>query len=653
MSDGSVTIDTKLNNDGLKSGLSKIGSIAKAGLVGVTAAVGSVATAFAGLVSASVNARGELEQQIGGIQTLFGTQGANSIEEYANLVGKSTDKVKKEYETLSKAQEIALNNANNAYKTAGLSASDYMATVTGVAASLKQSTKDEVEAANVANTAVIDMSDNANKMGTSMELIQNAYQGFAKQNYTMLDNLKLGYGGTKTEMERLLKDAQKLSGVKYNINNLSDVYNAIHVIQGELGITGTTAKEASETLQGSMASMSAAWQNFLSGSGNLGQVVESATNVVTNVVRIVNEAMPAIMESITASLPQLLELGVQILNSIITGIVTYLPQLMTTAGDILNQLAQGIITVLPQLIPVALQVIQMLLTGLISYLPQILQMGIQILTQLISGIAQMLPQLIPMAIDCIITLVETLIDNIDQLIDAGIEILLAFIDGIIEALPRLIEKAPVIIGKLYDAFVRNFPKIIKAGGELLGKLVMGILGSIVKLIEVAPKLISTVVNGLKNGWNTIKDTGKYLIEGLWDGISGMATWVADKVKSFATNILNNMKEALGIHSPSRLFRDEVGKYIALGVGEGFSKNISSVYKQMKSAVDFETQKLNANLTASSVINVQRNASIQSRLESIDNNREIVVKAETNLDGKVLTSTVNRVNAKQKLQYGIA
>lgn len=625
MSDGSVTIDTKLNNDGFKSGLSKIGSIAGSALKGVTVAIGAVATTFAGLVTASVNARGELEQQIGGVETLFKN---------------SADKV--------------VQNANNAYKTAGMSANEYMQNVTSFSASLLQSVAgDTSKAADIADMAMIDMSDNANKMGTSMEAITNAYQGFAKQNYTMLDNLKLGYGGTKTEMERLLKDAQKISGVKYNIDNLSDVYNAIHIIQGELGITGTTAKEAAETLQGSMTSMSAAWQNFLSGSGDLSQVVETATNVVTNIVRIVNEAIPDIMESITASLPQLLELGMQILNQIITGIITYLPQLMTTAGDILNQLTQGIITVLPQLIPVALQVIQMLLQGLISYLPQISQMGIQILTQLISGIAQMLPELIPMAIDCIITLVETLLDNIDQLVDTGIELLLALIDGIIEALPRLIEKAPVIIGKLFDALVRNFPKIVKAGGELLGKLVMGILGSIAKLLEVAPKLISTIKDGLSNGWNTIRDTGKYLIEGLWDGISGMASWVGQKVSEFAGNIVGNIKSALGIHSPSTVFRDEVGKFMALGIGEGFSKNIDNVYKKMKASVDFETQRLNANLTSSSTINMQRDINIQSRLESIDNNREFLVNSTLELDGKVVANTVNKVNAKQQLQYGTA
>ena len=625
MADGSVVIDTKLDNGGFKSGLGKLGSVASSALKGVTVAIGTVSAAFAGLVTASVVARGEIEQQIGGVETLFKN---------------SADKV--------------IKNAENAYKTAGMSASEYMQTVTSFSASLLQSLGgDTSKAADVADMALTDMSDNANKFGTSMEAIQNAYQGFAKQNYTMLDNLKLGYGGTKTEMERLLADAQKLTGVKYDISNLSDVYNAIHAVQEKLGVTGTTAKEASSTLQGSFASMKASWNNFLSGAGDLSQVVESATDVAGNVVRIVNEAIPSIIESITKSLPAILELGATILNELITGIITYLPTLMESAGQILDSLIQGLLNVLPELIPVALQTVQTLITGLLNYLPQIIEVGMQVILQLIIGIAQMLPELIPQIIDCVILIVETLLDNIDMLIDAGIELILGLADGLIEALPRLIEKAPVIIQKLFDALVRNFPKIIKAGGELVGKLVAGIVGSFWKILEVAPQLIANIVNGAKAGWAEVKNVGKYLVEGLWNGISGMANWVYNKIKSFANNIVGNIKSALGIHSPSRVFRDEVGKYMALGVGEGFDKNIDSVYKQMKTAVDFETQKLSTSLTSNPVLNVERNANIQSRLESIDNNKEIQVNSTLEVDGKQMASVVNRVNARQKLQYGIA
>lgn len=455
MADGSVTIDTKLNNDGFKSGLGKLGSIAKTGLKTVAVATGVVASAFAGIVTASVNARGEIEQSLGGVETLFKD---------------SADKV--------------IKNANNAFKTAGMSANEYMQNVTSFSASLLQSVAgDTNKAADIADMAMTDMSDNANKMGTSMEAITDAYQGFAKQNYTMLDNLKLGYGGTKTEMERLLADAQKITGIKYDINNLSDVYEAIHVIQGELGITGTTAKEASETLQGSFSAMKASWNNFLSGAGDLSQVVDTATDVVKNVVRIVNEAIPDIVSSISKSLPELLELGGEILQQLIQGIITYLPELMNSAGQILSSLAQGIIQTLPQLLPVVLQIIQTLITNLTNSLPQIIQVGFQVILQLATGIAQMLPTLIPEAVNCIVTLVEGLLDNIDQLIDAGIQLIIGLAEGLINALPTLIEKIPVIIEKLINAIVRNLPKIVEAGIKLIVMLAKG-------LIQAIPQLLS-------------------------------------------------------------------------------------------------------------------------------------------------------------------
>lgn len=449
MADGSVTIDTKLNNDGFKSGLGKLGSIAKTGLKTVAVATGAVASAFAGIVTASVNARGEIEQSLGGVETLFKD---------------SADKV--------------IKNANNAFKTAGMSANEYMQNVTSFSASLLQSVAgDTNKAADIADMAMTDMSDNANKMGTSMEAITDAYQGFAKQNYTMLDNLKLGYGGTKTEMERLLADAQKITGIKYDINNLSDVYEAIHVIQGELGITGTTAKEASETLQGSFSAMKASWNNFLSGAGDLSQVVDTATDVVKNVGRIVNEAIPDIVSSISKSLPELLELGGEILQQLILGIITYLPELMNSAVQILSSLAQGI--------------------------------------------AQMLPTLIPEAVNCIVTLVEGLLDNIDQLIDAGIQLIIGLAEGLINALPTLIEKIPVIIEKLINAIVRNLPKIVEAGIKLVVMLAKGLIQAIPQLLSKIPEIIGAIVKGLGEGVSKVAEVGKNIIQGLWNGISNM------------------------------------------------------------------------------------------------------------------------------------
>ena len=585
MDDGSVIINTELDSKGLKSGLSKLGSIASSALKGVTVATGAVTAAFAGLVTASVNARGELEQQIGGVQTLFANE-------------------------LGDASETVIKNANNAYKTAGMSASDYMSTVTSYSASLLQSLGgDTAKAAEVADMAIIDMADNANKMGTSMEAIQNAYQGFAKQNYTMLDNLKLGYGGTKTEMERLLEDAQKISGIEYDISNLSDVYNAIHVIQNELGITGTTAKEASETLQGSFASMKASWDNFLSGSGDLSQVVDTVTDVIANIVRIVNEAIPDIIESITTSLPEFAQLGANLLTQLITGISTYMPQLI--------------------------------------------EMGIQVIVQLILGIAEMMPELIPQIVDCVILIVETLIDNLDLLVDAGIELLLAITLGIIEALPKLVDKVPEIINKLFDALMRNLPKIIDAGVQIIIMLITGLINTIPNLIGQIPNLIKMVFNALTSGFQVVWQIGKGIITGIWSGIQNATSWLANKITGWCNTIVSNIKGFFGIHSPSRLFRDEIGENLGLGMGEGFEESLSSVYKDMQKAVEHENAKLTSNLTSNHQIQVSNEDNRQSRLESIDNNKEIVVNSKLEVSDKVLANVVNKVNARQQLQYGIA
>ena len=616
MSDGSVTINTELDNSGVKKGLGtlnstlgKVGSgIKSAFTVGATAITGAAA-AFTGLVVASVNARGELEQQIGGIETLF-----------TNELGSASDTV--------------IKNANNAYKTAGMSAIDYMSTATSFSASLLQSLgNDTAKAAEVTDMAITDMADNANKMGTSIESIQWAYQGFAKQNYTMLDNLKLGYGGTKSEMERLLADAQKLTGVKYDISNLSDVYEAIHVIQGELGITGTTAAEASDTLQGSFSSMQAAWNNFLSGSGDLSQVVDTASDVVKNIVRIAGEAVPSIIENIGESLPELLDLGSQIINQLIEGIITYLPTLLESGSQISSSIIQGILTALPQLIPVVLQIITQLVTAFLTYLPQIIQVGIQVISQLIIGIAQALPQLIPQIINCILLIVTTLLDNIDFLIDAGIQLIFGLIDGIIEAIPILIDKFPEIIQKILQAIINNLPKILSMGVKLLGKLGEGIVKAIPSLIKNIPKVITAIVDEFKKLPGKLGDLGKSILEGLWNGISNVKNWLVDKIKGLGDVLIDAIKSVLGIHSPSTVFRDEVGKNMALGIGEGFDKNIASVYRKMKTAVDFETQKLSSNLSATSVNNKILTANIT--LKSSD------IYMDSTKVGRAVTPTVSK------------
>lgn len=578
-------------------------------------------------ITSGIKALGSAIKQVGSAVLDVGKQALESFANNEQLIGG--------VETLFKDSAGTVENyANNAYKTAGLSANEYMETVTSFSASLLQSLNgDTAKSAQVADMAITDMSDNANKMGTDMTMIQNAYQGFAKQNYTMLDNLKLGYGGTKEEMQRLLSDAQKITGIKYDISNLNDVYQAIHVIQGELGITGTTAKEASTTIQGSIASMKSAWQNMLTGiatgnSENIGNLVNNLTdsvitagqNIIPRVQEIINGVvamLPQIIEKINENLPMLLESGGQIFQTLLNGINSVIPNIGYTAFYIINQF----------------------LTGIISNLPLILEMGINLLTELITGLSQTLPDLIPVAINSIITIVETLLDNIDMIIDAGIQLILSLAEGLMNALPGLIDKIPVIIDKLINAITNNLPKILEMGITLIIKLAEGLIKAIPQLISKIPEIITSLVNGFKNYFSNMSEIGKNLVRGIWEGIKNAKDWLIGKVKEWCGNILDGIKSFFGIHSPSKVFKDEIGTNLALGLGEGFSNTMKDVTQDMSASIP---KKFDIDTTASGIHNTN-----QLNLENITNafitavknlNAQIII--DKDIAGKFVITSVN-------------
>lgn len=548
--------------DDAGQGAVKFGDLLKANVLG-DAIVGGI------------KALGSAVKEVGSTIIDIGKQALNSYADYEQLVGG--------VETLFKDNASTVENyANNAYKTAGLSANDYMETVTSFSASLLQSlNNDTAKSAEVADMAITDMSDNANKMGTDMSMIQNAYQGFAKQNYTMLDNLKLGYGGTKTEMQRLLADAEKVTGIKYDISNLNDVYQAIHVIQGELGITGTTAKEASTTIQGSVSAMKSAWQNMLTGiatgntenMGNLvnnlaNSVITAAQNILPRVQEIASgivSVLPQIIEQINENLPMLLDSGVQILNTLMEGIMANLPAIMQGAN----------------------QIISTLLTTLLDMLPKIIEMGIQLIVSLVQGIAQQLPTLIPQMIDAVILIVDTLLDNIDLIIDAGIQLLIGLAEGLINALPQLIDKIPIIIEKLINAITNNLPKLIEMGITLIVKLGVGLIKAIPQLISKIPEIIGSLVKGFANYFSNMSEVGRNLVSGIWEGIKNAKNWIFGKIKEWCGSILNGIKSFFGIHSPSKVFKDEIGTNLALGVGEGFSNTMKDVSQEMSNSIPTE------------------------------------------------------------------
>lgn len=553
--------DMKNGFDDAGQGAIKFGDLLKANVLG-------------DFITSGLKAVGSAIKQVGSVLISVGKDALTSYADYEQLVGG--------VETLFKENASVVEDyANNAYKTAGLSANDYMDTITGFSASLLQSLDgDTARVAEVGNMAVTDMADNANKMGTSMESIQNAYQGFAKQNYTMLDNLKLGYGGTKSEMERLLSDAQKVTGIKYDISNLNDVYQAIHVIQGELGITGTTALEANTTIQGSVSAMKSAWQNMLTGIADDNADFDGLINNLVDSIVVAGENILPRVEKIIDGVIELIMSSTEIL-------ISNLPQIIETGRGMISGLLQGIQEMLPELASSALLIIQELLTSLIEALPQILQMGISILTELINGISQTLPELVPLAIDSLLTIVTTLLDNIDLIIDAGINLIMSLAEGLMNALPQLIDKIPEIINKLIIAITDNLPKIIQMGVELIMKLSQGLMKAVPQLISKIPEIIKSLINGFLNYCSNMADVGKNLVSGIWEGIKNTKDWLLGKVKEWCGNILNGIKSFFGIHSPSKVFKDEIGTNLALGVGEGFADTMKNVSNDMQNSIPTE------------------------------------------------------------------
>ena len=411
------------------------GAVATGGAA-VTKMVGDSATQFA-----------EYEQLIGGVETLFGSS-YNSIDEFVEATGIGAEEAGAAWEQYQNRQQTVLDNAANAYATAGMSANEYMNTVNGFAAALNNSLGEYAwQSANYADMAVGDMADNANKMGTSMEAVQNAYAGFSKGNFTMLDNLKLGYGGTKTEMERLMRDAEQMEGLiegSLSVDNFADVVDAIHIIQDNMGITGTTAREAATTIQGSLAQLQASWTNVLTGMGDkdadlsalIGTLVENAQTFIGNMLPVVEQALQGITTMIAELAP--------VLASELPGLLqSVLPMLLTAGAQVVETLAQGILDSVPLLMPQITELIISLGTMLIEMLPQLIEVGMQVVLELALGIAQALPELIPVIVEVVLTIVEYLIDNIDLLIDAALQLMIGLATGLVNALPVLVEKAPI------------------------------------------------------------------------------------------------------------------------------------------------------------------------------------------------------------------
>lgn len=548
-------------------------------------------------IKASVEAGAALEQSIGGIETLF-----------------------------KESSDTMIQYANNAFRTCGLSANDYMETTTSFAASMLSSVGgDTAKAAELSNNALIAMSDNANKMGTNMQDIQNAYQGFAKQNYTMLDNLKLGYGGTKEEMQRLLSDANKLNKQQgiitdYSIDSFADITEAIQVVQDNLGITGTTALEAASTLSGSFGTMQAAWTNFIAklSVGNRDQVnqammdlASSAStflfqNLIPAIGRIITQLPSAIGTFITTAIPLLIENGKQIISNIIQGWQENKGRWKDTVNNFLDNAIEWIET----------------------SLPQILAEGIASVEEFIAGWGQGDGHMMATVGELIGKILTVIIKAVPQILAAGVLIVGKLAVGFIQNIPYFLTQIGTLLGQMISTIASNFPKLVSSGGAMLLKIIAGFINGITNIPSAVKKAVDSFKSNFRNvDWGEL---GTNIIKGIVNGITGGIGKLVTAAKNVAKNALDAAKEALGIHSPSRVFELEVGKMIDLGLAAGIERNLKPVQTSMK-VLSMETVgSMDINTMFAGESTFYQNQS----MELVDQNRSVIFNYERLADATV-------------------
>ncbi len=581
---------------------------------------------------------GKLQQSLGGIETLF-KNNADKVKEYAK----------------------------EAYKTTGLSANAYMENVTGFSASLLQSLGgDTKKAAEIANTAMIDMADNSNKMGTAMESIQNAYQGFAKQNYTMLDNLKLGYGGTKTEMQRLLKDAQKITGVKYDMSNLADVYQAIHVIQSEMDITGTTAKEASETISGSFSAFKGAFQNVL-GAFAIGDGLEEAlsglgqtlsTFVFKNLIPMIGNIimqLPTLIKVFWENgIPELISMGLSLINTIGQGLTDGYPMFLEKVNNIVVlvtdwintqlplfidkgvkfaiSIGQGLIDGIPGILKNTSEILIKILSAILGAIPKIIQGGFDLIKGLAKGFMKNLPAVEKTLTEILTKVVNLIFDKGPVILSKGFELIGQLAKGLIKNLPAVVMAIGRILIKIISLIISKMPDLLSKGFELIKKFAKGLSNARQKVLVVIGDLMLALVNKIKSKITSVYAIGKNLIKGLWNGINDVKGWIMRKIEGFSQSILNKVKSFFGIHSPSTVFA-EIGEYLNLGLAKGITDNIKPVSKAIdKLSVvaerDFTSQAhldIKRKMDSFNVnMNKVRNSLLKDTLDNISN--EFIVNA---------------------------
>lgn len=593
--DGSVTIDILGDDSKFSKTINGLKGVASSAMKGIATGAAAATAGVVALSKAALDSYAQYEQLVGGVETLF-KDSADTVQQYAA----------------------------NAYKTSGVSANTYMEQATAFSASLIQSLGGDTEAAaQYANQAIMDMSDNANKMGTDIQSIQATYQSLMRGNYAMLDNLKLGYGGTKAELERLVADASKLTGEALDPSKFSDVITAIHAVQENLGITGTTALEAATTIEGSTNMARAAWSNLLTGIADdnadfqtlvdnfvtsvetaasnilprlqiifsgIGQLVAALapviaqaiptliTNVLPGLVTAAGQMLTAFGSALITNLPLLMTSATQLVIGFLTYLQTNLPLILSSGAQIIQTIGTGIMTALPLVIPIAASIIQTLVNSFIESTPQMLGAAMSLLQNLATGIAENMPLIAQSAADIITGFLSYLTENLPAILSGGVQILTTLANGIISAIPELLAQLPQIISAFVEFIISSLPEIINSGIELLVNFAEGIISAIPDLVAQLPAIIVAIVTELAAHFPEILESGKQIIQNLINGIISLIGSVGEAMGRIASTIVNKVSEL-----PGKLL--EIGRNIIQGLWNGISEKVEWVKGKIRSAVD--------------------------------------------------------------------
>lgn len=528
--DDKATSKVAAIGNSIKGGL---GTAAKAGVAALGAALASAATGAVALGKAAMESYSAYEQNAGGVQKMFGNMG-KSLDEYAALTGQTVEQCSDEWQKLEDAQSTVLDNAANAYRTAGMSANQYMEQVTSFSAALITSMGGDTQAAaDRANIAMIDMADNVNTFGTSMTDVQNAYQGFAKQNYTMLDNLKLGYGGTQQEMQRLIQDASKMTDIQEKLGvtvdgtsmSFDNVVAAIHVMQESMQIGGTTAREAATTIEGSVNMAKAAWQNWVTELGkdnaDMGklttQLVDSVTAAASNIVPRIAVIAGAAMAAISEQLPS----AVEQIGASLSG---YAPTLGESVMSLIGTVAQMAMEYAPTAL---LAIVDAITAFLTEYAPTLLQAAMTMFLAIVQALTDSGPQIMAALMVVLQSLVQLCIDNAPAMLDAALGLVGMLLQAIVDYGPQILVQLLLLLASLVVAIGMKVGEFFDGGGQLIEGLLMGAQAFFDQVSAWFGSIGDMILGAVGDLGSLLADAGKSVIDGFlgglkgaWDGVTG-------------------------------------------------------------------------------------------------------------------------------------